>query len=101
MILRIAGNPPRNYYREPSARPLLPAKEAAHMLLDSVGTLRSTATGETANLTCVLRPTALRYMALPPLGATATLSDGGEVLHTGRVVSVDWSEDGLAVEMQA
>lgn len=100
MILRIAGLPPRNYYQTPGDRQYLPAGEAPHALLIQPGTLRTTAAGETSNLTILLKRAALRYMTLPPLGAAAVLSSAGVVLHSGRVVRVTFDADAVTVEVQ-
>jgi len=101
MIFRIAGLPPRNFYQTPEDRVFLPAKEAAHALLESVGTLRSTATGETSNLGVVLRQSVLAlYATRPPLGQVATLTDGAETIYAGTVVSLTWTPAGLAVELE-
>lgn len=101
MILRIAGTPARSYYQHASDRPHLVAAEASHQMLESIGPLRSSGAGEIANVTCILRAKALSTMAsLPPIGATATLSNAGVEIVSGTVVSLAWSPDGLSVEVR-
>lgn len=101
MILRIAGTPARSYYQHASDRPNLVAAEASHQMLEAGGPLRSSANGEIANVSCVLRAKALSTMAaLPPIGALAVLSNAGAEIIAGTVVSIAWQGDGLSVEIR-
>lgn len=98
MILRIESRPPRNYYQRPEEA--LPAGEASHQILQSVGDLNSSALGELATLEVLLGDKAKTLMQIPPIGAAAVLIIDGVVQHSGRVVRVSWLGNGIAVEVQ-
>ena len=100
MILRIAGRPPRNFYSGPDDRANLPAGEASHQLLSNPGVLRSSADGELSNNTAALADPALALLANLPLGADAALTDAGAVIHSGRVVRIEWQPGAVFVEIQ-
>jgi hypothetical protein len=87
--LRIEGAPPRQFYKNADALPLLDLAEAHHALLESAGTLRARVDGTVANVTVRLRDTSDECARLfwldPPIGARAELRDGSGVLFAGTV----------------
>ena len=96
IFLRIDSEPPRSFYVNPMAIPLLPAQEARHELLLFVGALRSSAEGETPNLAVTLRNTSAQCSQLfadPPIGVKAELRNEDETLFTGVVRTVDIGDD--------
>lgn len=96
IFLRIDSEPPRNFYVNPLCLPLLPAQEARHELLLTIGSLRSSAEGETPNLTATLRNTSgqcSQLFSAPPIGDKAEIHDEDGVLFSGVVRTVDIGED--------
>lgn len=96
IYVRIESEPPRSFYVNPLAIPLLPAQEARHELLITVGTLRSSADGETPNLTVTLRNSSAqcsRLFADPPLGAKAQIMDEDGVRFSGVVRDIEIGDD--------
>ena len=71
--LEIQDAPTRAYIENPEALPYLAAGMAAHQLLVSIEPLRAGIDGENGNASVTLKVGAMRYMQIPPLGATATL----------------------------
>lgn len=102
--LRILGHPVRNLYRDARALPSLPADEARHELLESVGTLRSGVEGETPNVTITLRNDSAqcaRLLAVPPLAVAAELRDEAGVVFAGTVQSIALDGSECRVGIQA
>lgn len=100
MILSIAGTPRRHYYSRTEDLAHVPAGEPSHQLLDNPGVVRSAVDGEYSNLVCLLRLPARKWLASPPLGVVAVLSDAGVALYAGEVVTVSWTAEGASVEIQ-
>ncbi len=102
--LRIAGTPPRQFYRDARTIPHLEATEARHELLIDTGTLRSSVEGETSGVTVTLRNRAgecARLLAVPPLGSSAQLRDETGSVFEGIVSSVEMGDGECRIEVQA
>lgn len=104
VIVRIAGEPARNYFRGPDAVPDLPAAEARHALLRGLSPLRSSSS-ENANMTIELDNrggVASRLLAsLPPIGAAVSVQSDGAEVFAGAVQRLTLSADGAGVEVEA
>lgn len=102
--LRTLGQPPRQFYRDVSALPLLVPQDARHQLLQSAGTLRSDIDGETPSVTVTLRNDAgqcARLFLLPPIGESAEIRDASGVLFAGSIRSIDMGGTDCRLEIQA
>ena len=102
--LVIQGTPPRAYIQNVEAKPFLDAGMASHQLLESIEPLRAGVDGENGNLGAILREGAMKYLAIPPLGATAIVwrVDEGIAIaeFTGTVQSITVTKDGVTVAVE-
>lgn len=93
---RIEGAPPRQFYKNAAALPLIDLSEAHHALLESSGTLNANTDGGHANITVRFRNSSGECAKLfgldPPLGARAELRDESGILLSGVVASVSLGE---------
>ena len=102
MYLRIHGDPVRTYFDDVEVLALLDVATARHQLLHQVGAIVSAVDGDNANVTVALREGAQTsaLMAVPPLGAAATLWFGGSDF-VGVVRSVGLGADGCVLSVAA
>lgn len=102
--VEIQDAPPRAYIAGPEALPYLTAGMAAHQLLVSIDPLRAGVEGENGNISVALEARAMRYMAIPPLAATAIVwrVENGQAIaeFTGTVQRVTATLDGVAVAIE-
>ena len=89
--LRIEGDPVRLYYSDTAALPLLDAQTSKHDTLLSIGTIRETTEGETANLSVVIDIASRAHFDDPPIGARAIAQsdEGDQFAGTIQTVSVE------------
>lgn len=103
ILLRIAGDPARNFVRNREARSLAEPKEAAHELLVGVSPIRSG--DENANLSITLQNAAGQCSALfamrPSTGAAAVLYDDAGERFAGIVTAITLSADSCTLEVQS
>jgi len=102
--VRIAGNPPRQFYKSEDAKPFMAEQQSRLSLLSSAGTLRSATEGETSNLTITLDNRSgqcAALFALPPLNATADVYDSDRIIFSGTVRSMDMDDDGCRISVEA
>jgi len=101
--VRIAGSPPRQFYRNADALQHLTAGEAREELLFAVGLLHSGAGDETPNMTIQLRNEdgrCARLFAYPPIGEQADVLDESGVVFTGMVKKITLGTT-CSIEVQA
>jgi hypothetical protein len=100
--VEIQDAPTRVYISSADAIAYIDPTFAVHALLDEVQPIRAGVEGENGNVSFTLRPTAMRYMGIPPLGATCIVwrAEKGEAIaeFTGTVQKVTATAQGVTVQ---
>ena len=103
IVVRIAGEPARSYYRDDRALLMIASGEARHPLLLSTGPLRS-GPGENANVSIELDNVggeiSGQWAARPPLGAAVTITASGVEVFAGNVQRVSLGSS-VTIEAEA